>query len=119
MLTDIRFFAILAAMTKDDFSLVSGRMTLVCWPLELYVEALPNKPASDLEITLKGPAGPDGARTLDKIIGTTGVKVVFDRVENAEEIGTLQTSGITVYATSKKQSGDVIVRAGVFHCFSY
>lgn len=78
------------------------------WPLELYVDALPGKDPSELEITLEGPAGPDNARTLDKIRGTTIIKVVFDRVENADEIGTL-TSGVTVYATSKKQPGDVIV----------
>ncbi|HRT29856.1 MAG TPA: hypothetical protein P5527_08690 [Kiritimatiellia bacterium] len=41
------------------------------WPLELYVEALPNRPPCDLGITLEGPAGPDGARTMDRIIGTT------------------------------------------------
>lgn len=39
------------------------------WPLELYVDALPNKPPSEFIITLEGPAGPDGARTLDKIRG--------------------------------------------------
>ena len=41
------------------------------WPLELYVDALPNKPPSEFIITLEGPAGPDGARTLDKIRGSS------------------------------------------------
>lgn len=64
------------------------------WPLELYVEALPNRPPSNLEITLEGPAGPDGARTLDRIIGTTVVKVDSETVATTPADRTRKTIGI-------------------------
>ncbi len=84
------------------------------WPLELYVDALPNRPPCELEITLEGPAGPDGARTLDRIKGAV-IKVESVDVHSSDP----ETHKIAsvVGATGKnhfvcaKGTGDVVLDA--------
>jgi hypothetical protein len=48
------------------------------WPMELYVDAISGRPASDVVIDLEGPAGPDGQRARDRIQGTTAISLTLD-----------------------------------------
>lgn len=112
MMTDTRFFAILAAMTQDDFGLVSGWMTLECWPtdgvrflkedgttalwhgasvsysetpLTLYVDPVPEK-AGPFTVTLKGDMDDAFNRPTDYL---TGRAVLLDLDVDADNDGAI------------------------------
>jgi len=111
-MTDTRFFAILAAMTQDDFGLVSGWMTFECWPtdgvrflkedgttalwhgasvsysktpLTLYVDPVPEK-AGPFTVTLKGDMDDAFNRPTDYL---TGRAVLLDLDVDADNNGAI------------------------------
>ena len=81
------------------------------WPLELYVDALPGKPVSEVGIELQGPTGPGGGRAKDKICGTTAVSVKLKSVDfSGTGNNTLRKQGNDTWANDTfRDDGNVVI----------